>query len=205
MQRSPVDDIIDKIVAELLKLNQVDYVSQSTFNSMSEIVKTYIRDIGRRACEEANLTMKPTVNLQHIILAINSKQSLSDLAVYVKQKDLPSVFGYTIPNSSYKNVTTLPHTNLYALYNAFSVREGEVPTFLPDLPLPHSCMASEVMAVAREKDESLNRKRLLEERRCVKKSICAISDTNTVLWETQELQERKRQRTEVMMPLRINA
>lgn len=40
MQRSPVDDIIDKIVAELLKLNQVDYVSQSTFNSMSEIVKT---------------------------------------------------------------------------------------------------------------------------------------------------------------------
>ena len=61
------------------------------------------------------------------------------------------------------------------------------------------------MAVAREKDESLNRKRLLEERRCVKKSICSISDTNTVLWETQELQERKRQRTEVMMPLRINA
>ena len=80
MQRSPVDDIIDKIVAELLKLNQVDYVSQSTFNSMSEIVKTCasgigslhadIRDIGRRACEEANLTIKPTVNLQHIILAI---------------------------------------------------------------------------------------------------------------------------------------
>ena len=40
MQRSPVDDIIDKIVAELLKLNQIDYVSQSALNSMSEIVKS---------------------------------------------------------------------------------------------------------------------------------------------------------------------
>lgn len=50
MQRSPVDDIIDKIVAELLKLNQVDYVSQSTFNSMSEIVKSCIFGIGSLMC-----------------------------------------------------------------------------------------------------------------------------------------------------------
>ena len=40
MERNPVDDIIDKIVAELLKLNQFDFISQMTLNCISEILKS---------------------------------------------------------------------------------------------------------------------------------------------------------------------
>ena len=40
MERNPVDDIIDKIVAELLKLNQIDFISQTTLNCISEILKS---------------------------------------------------------------------------------------------------------------------------------------------------------------------
>lgn len=47
----------------------------------------------------------------------------------------------------------------------------------------------------------MNRKRLLDERRMVKKSICHINDCNTILWETKEIQEQRQQRTRVRIGL----
>ena len=44
-----------------------------------------------------------------------------------------------------------------------------------------------MLGVERDQDKALNRKRLLEERLLVKKSICLVNDTNSVLWETREM------------------
>lgn len=51
--------------------------------------------------------------------------------------------------------------------------------------------------MGREQDKAQNRKRLLEERRQVKKSICLMKNDSTILWETQDQQERKDQQEEV--------
>ena len=50
-----------------------------------------------------------------------------------------------------------------------------------------------MLGVERDQDKAMNRKRLLEERLSVKKSICLVNDTNTVLWETREMQEQQKQ------------
>ena len=50
-----------------------------------------------------------------------------------------------------------------------------------------------MLGVERDQDKAMNRKRLLEERLLVKKSICLVNDTNTVLWETREMQEQQKQ------------
>ena len=50
-----------------------------------------------------------------------------------------------------------------------------------------------MLGVERDQDKAMNRKRLLEERLLVKKSICLVNDTNSVLWETREMQEQQKQ------------
>ena len=50
-----------------------------------------------------------------------------------------------------------------------------------------------MLGVERDQDKAMNRKRLLEERLLVKKSICLVNDTNTVLWEAREMQEQQKQ------------
>ena len=50
-----------------------------------------------------------------------------------------------------------------------------------------------MLGVERDQDKAMNRKRLLEERLLVKKSICVVNDTNSVLWETREMQEQQKQ------------
>ena len=50
-----------------------------------------------------------------------------------------------------------------------------------------------MLGVERDQDKAMNRKRLLEERLLVKKAICLVNDTNSVLWETREMQEQQKQ------------
>ena len=50
-----------------------------------------------------------------------------------------------------------------------------------------------MLGVERDQDKAMNRKRLLEERLSVKKSICLVNDTNSILWETREMQEQQKQ------------
>ena len=50
-----------------------------------------------------------------------------------------------------------------------------------------------MLGVERDQDKAMNRKRLLEERLLVKKSICLVNDTNSILWETREMQEQQKQ------------
>ena len=49
-----------------------------------------------------------------------------------------------------------------------------------------------MLGVERDQDKAMNRKRLLEERLLVKKSICLVNDTNSILWETREMQEQQK-------------
>ena len=45
----------------------------------------------------------------------------------------------------------------------------------------------------------MNRKRLLEERRIVKKSICLVNEGNQILWETKELADENQHQLRVVL------
>ncbi|KNB42339.1 hypothetical protein JH06_4569 [Blastocystis sp. subtype 4] len=70
MQKNPVDDVLNKIIAELLKKNDFEGVSRIALNSLTDLVKEFIQSIGRDACEEAQMIMRPNVTLKEIISAV---------------------------------------------------------------------------------------------------------------------------------------
>ncbi|KAK8807548.1 hypothetical protein WA171_000503 [Blastocystis sp. BT1] len=186
MQKNPVDDVLNKIIAELLKKNDFEGVSRIALNSLTDLVKEFIQSIGRDACEEAQMIMRPNVTLKEIISAVESVSPLSQLCQYSKEHLISDIETYTFPNTSFQRITPI---------QASSTGDS-LPFFFPPRPDPHISTETHILAVLRESDKSETRKRLLEERQRVKKSICQVNESEPILWEMQEQMERKKQRVE---------
>ncbi|KAK8824925.1 hypothetical protein WA538_005591, partial [Blastocystis sp. DL] len=186
MQKNPVDDVLSKIIGEILKRNGFESVSKIAFNTITDLTKEYIGKIGRNACEEAQMIMRPNVSLHEILSSVDSIVSVSQLLQYSREKPYSDFDTYTFPNSSFQRITPIPSSTV----------DTSLPFFLPPQPDPHIASNTQILAVLRESDKSESRKRLLEERQRVKKSICHVNESEPTLWELQEQMERKKQRVD---------
>lgn len=81
MQNNPIDNVISKVVAKILKDKDVETVSVSVLNCISNLLKDCfsvrccayfldIRDIGKMARSKANMENRANVLLQHIIACV---------------------------------------------------------------------------------------------------------------------------------------